>query len=177
MAMTSSSDPKSGSETPAASSPKRSLWPWAVALILAVVAIYAGFIAASTQELVKDAEKKIETLNKDKVSLQSRVAALKQQLDEEKTASAEKDDEITKARADTDSATSQVTDLKNSVSTLEGKLSTAQSDLEARAADVKRLENETASLAAEKGKLESELNDLKSKISDLQSQIQPADSP
>jgi chromosome segregation ATPase len=161
------------------------LWVWLLVLALTALAIYGGYTAASNYQRYYDTETARQALARDKDRLGANVADLKQQLEKADKARTEAENALKQSRADTKTASDQVSDLQGQLSAAQTKIKALEGSTAAAETNAKQAADAKAALEKEVDSLKSKLNEIQTKLdqtlSDLtkarkQSQGQPAES-
>ncbi len=147
---------------------------WLLVLVLAGLAVYAGYMALHHRQLHADSEMVRKALASDKERLEASVASLKNELKKSKDAHASSEATAKKSRADAEAASARVGELESKIGTLQSKVADAVSSAEESAK--KHLNAQSALKAAEEAKaaLRSENDTLKNQISEAQKKLDAA---
>lgn len=140
------------------------LWVWLLVLVLAALAIYAGYTAVSNYQLYYDTDTARQAIARDKDRLEANVADLQQQVESANKARTEAENALKQSRADTETASEQVSNLQSELSTAQDKIKSLES-----AASEAREKAEQATVA--KAALEKEVEGLKSKLNEIQTKL------
>jgi chromosome segregation ATPase len=143
------------------------LWVWLVLLALAALCVYAGYKAISNYQLYYDAETTRQATAADKDRLTANIVDLKRQLEQADRARAAAESALEQSRADTKTASDQITDLQ-------GQLGAAQTKVKSLEDAVAAAETNARQAADAKAALEKEVDGLKSRLNETQTKLDKA---
>jgi peptidoglycan hydrolase CwlO-like protein len=162
------------------------LWVWLLVLVLAALAIYGGYTAASNYQRYYDTETAREALARDKDRLEANLSDLKRQTDAANKARSDAETALKQSRADTQTASEQIGDLRGQLAKAQDTIKSQEDSIAAAEAKAKKAADAKAALEKEVEALKSKLNEIQTKldqtVSDLtkaqqQSTSQPAEPP
>jgi chromosome segregation ATPase len=139
-------------------------WVWLLFLALTGFAAYAGFTAVSNYQRYYDTETARQGVARDRDRLKANVADLKQQVESATKARSDVENALKQSRADTKTASDQVSDLQ-------GQLIAAQEKAKSMQAAVEAAQTRADQAADAKAALEKEVDGLKSKLADIQAKL------
>ncbi len=159
------------------------LWVWLLVVVLAALAVYGGYTAMSNYQRYYDTETARKSLAADKDRLEANIADLKQQVDKSNKAKTEAETALKQSRADTKTASDQISDLQGQLGAAQAKIKTLEDAAAASETKAKQATDAKVALEKEVEGLKTRLNEIQTKLdqtmSDLtkaqkQSQSQPA---
>ncbi len=187
--MTMQSDPAFMTDAPSGSEPGPTpVWVWLLVVAFGALAIFGGYAALSRNQQYWESETARQTLTAEKSRLTADVSDLRQQLDQANSSKEASATALAQSRADTETASKQISDLQGQISKLQGQVS----ELQAKATDLesKLAAAETATktattareglerdLTATQKKLDAALADLSQAQKQSQSQLAPPAAP
>jgi chromosome segregation ATPase len=157
-------------------------WVWLLFIALIGFAIYAGYTAVSNYQLYFDTETARQAVARDRDRLEANLSDLKQQAESAIKARNETQNALEQSRADTKTASDQITDLQAQLGKAQDTIKSLESSAAAAEAKAQQATDAKAALEKEVEGLKSKLNEIQSKLdqtlSDLtnaqqQSQSQP----
>jgi chromosome segregation ATPase len=140
------------------------LWVWLLFLALIGFATYAGYTAVSNYQRYYDTETARQGVARDRDRLKANLADLKQQVASAAKARSEAENALKQSRADTKTASDQVSDLQ-------ALLKAAQEKTESMQATVAAAQTRAKQATDAKAALEKEVEGLKSKLADIQAKL------
>ena len=140
------------------------LWVWLLVVILGAATAFSVHTALTKNQLYWESETARDTLVHDKSRLEANVTDLKQQVDQANAAREETANALKQSRADTETASNQITDLQNKINDLDTKLKAAL-------ADAKQANAAKDIATAEADRLKAELADTQKKLAAAQADL------
>ncbi|WP_139247295.1 hypothetical protein [Hyphomicrobium sp. NDB2Meth4] len=113
------------------------LWVWALVVGMGAVAAYSGYTALSANQLYHEGESVRLDLARQRDRLKANVTDLTRQLEQANRSLGEVENALKQSRANTESASAQITDLQKQV----GELQQQVTDLQQRSADLEKARN------------------------------------
>jgi chromosome segregation ATPase len=162
------------------------LWVWLLVLVLAALAVYGGYAAMSNYQRYYDTETNRKSLAADKNRLEANITDLKQQVEQANKAKTEAETSLEQSRADTKTASDQISDLQGQLGAAQAKMKSLEDAAAAAETKAQQATDAKAALEKEVEGMKSRLNEIQTKLdqamSDLtkaqkQSQSQPAAPP
>jgi chromosome segregation ATPase len=140
------------------------LWVWLLVVVLGAATAFSAHTALSKNQMYWESESAREALQRDKSRLEANVTDLKQQADQANAAREETANSLKQSRADTETASKQITDLQTKINDLEAKVNAAQ-------ADAKQANAAKDAATADTDKLKGELAEAQKKLSAAQADL------
>jgi chromosome segregation ATPase len=144
--------------------PPPPLWVWLLVVGLGVVALYSGYTALQKHQLYMEGETIRQELAQQRDRLQADVADLKQQVEQANRSKEEVENALKQSRANTDSASGQISDLQAKVGDLQQKAGTFETA-------AKAAEERANAASAAKDAADKELATLKAQLADAQKKL------
>ncbi len=150
------------------------LWVWLLILALIGFAIYAGFTAVSNYQRYFDTETAKQAVVRDRDRLKANLADLKQQAEKSEKARIEAENALKQSRADTKTASDQVSDLQSQIGAAQAKLKPMEAAVAAAETKAKQATDAKAALEKEVEGLKSKLNEIQTKLDQTLSDLTKA---
>jgi chromosome segregation protein len=144
--------------------PPPPLWVWLLVLGLGALALYSGYTALTKHQLYLEGQTVLNDLTLQRDRLQANVSDLKQQVDQANKSKEEVENALKQSRANTESASAQISDLQTQVGDLQQKIASLQ-------AAVKAADDRANQAVAAKDAADKELTTLKTQLADTQKKL------
>lgn len=147
------------------------LWVWALVVGLGAVSVYAGYTALSAKQLYLEGEHIRVDLAQERDRLKANVADLTRQVEQANRSRDEVENALKQSRANTEAASTQITDLQKQVSDQQQQIADRERAREAAEANAKAIE---AHVKSAKDTTEKEVASLKAQLAAAQKKLNQA---